>query len=116
MQSNEKKLAENRASSNSTVAVSDKVFFKGNNKKTPSLWWTDALAKVCVEAMVEEAQISTTDGGFKSQSWSKLVTCVTTGAANELVKLGVKEATKAQLQSKYAELKKKHSVLSPIGW
>jgi hypothetical protein len=26
--------------------------------------------------MVEEAQLSTADGGFKSQSWNKLVACV----------------------------------------
>ena len=66
------------------MEVSDKVS-KDNDKKTPSLWWTGALIKVFVDAMVEEAQWSTADGGFKPQSWNKLEACVTTDAASELV-------------------------------
>jgi hypothetical protein len=51
-----------------------------------------------------EPEVSTADGGINSLSWNTLVVCVSTGSANELAKLGVKEVTKVQLQSKRSTL------------
>ncbi len=45
--------------------------------------------------MVEDSQVSMADVGVKSHSWSKIVFCVNTSAAGELVKQGAKEETKA---------------------
>ena len=133
-ESNELKLAKKRAALKEKKEQKEKKLLekkkvleenkssKDNSKKSASLRWTEGLTKVFVEAMVEEAQVSTADGGFQSQSWNKLVLMVSTSAAGELSKMALKEVSKAQLQSKNAELKKKYSVFhqlvgnSGFGW
>jgi hypothetical protein len=67
-----------------------------------------------VDRMVEEAWRSTAEGGLKSQSWNKLVIQVSKHGKPELEKQGRNAVTKAQLQSKYGELKKKYSLLSKL--
>jgi hypothetical protein len=49
--------------------------------------------------MVVEAQMSTAKGGFKLQSWNKLVLLVSKDGPTELEKQGLIGVTKAQLQS-----------------
>ncbi len=53
---------------------------KGTSKVTEakgkSLKWNAVLIEIFVDAMVVEAQTSTAKGGFKSQSWNKLVLLV----------------------------------------
>ncbi len=65
--------------------------------------------------MLEESQVSTTNGGFKSQAWNKMSALVTRECQGELNKQGFVKVTKAQLQSKYAELERKILSISPIG-
>jgi hypothetical protein len=99
---------------------------KGTSKVTEakgkSLKWNAALIEIFVDAMVVEAQTSTAEGGFKSQSWNKLVLLVSKDGQAELEKQGLTGISKAQLQSKHSELKKKYSAFqklvenSGFGW
>jgi hypothetical protein len=64
--------------------------------------------------MVVEAQTSTAEGGFKSQSWNKLVLLVSKDGQAELEKQGLTGISKVQLQSKHSELKKKYSAFQKL--
>lgn len=72
------------------------------------------LEDICILVLCtfkNEVELSC-DFGFESPSWHKIVLCVNTSAASELMKQKVKKVTKTQL---YAELIKKLLCVSTLG-